>query len=63
MTAASPTRPRQTLEQLLQYPRSVRALVIQHDFLRSPAGLVPRGTWRRVSATHFELVADAEVLP
>jgi hypothetical protein len=56
-------RPRQTLEQLLQYPRSVRALVIQHDFLRAPTGLVPRGTWRRVSATPFELVADAEVLP
>lgn len=55
--------PRQTLEQLLQYPRSVRVVVLQHDFLRAPTGLVPRGTWRRVSATQFELVSAEEVLP
>lgn len=59
----SQSRPRQTLEQLLQYPRSVRAVVLQHDFLRAPTGLVPRGTWRRVSPTHFELVSAEEVLP
>ena len=59
----SQSRPRQTLEQLLQYPRSVRTVVLQHDFLRAPTGLVPRGTWRRVSATHFELVSAEEVLP
>lgn len=57
------TAPRQTLDQLLQYPRSVQSVTLRHDFLRSPAGLVPQGTWRRVSSTHFELVSSEEVLP
>lgn len=56
-----PTAPRQTLEQLLQYPRSVQSLTLRHDFLRSPQCLVPQGVWRRVSPTHFELVASTSV--
>lgn len=57
------TAPRQTLEQLLQYPRSVQSITLRADFLRSPQGLVPQGVWRRVSATHFELVAAQPVRP